>query len=181
GPLPAGTVVVPPALVPLTGAVQVLGLQPSGPVMLHLRTSTPVVTLLRHGEAADVEAHAAGAVLDAFIAGEPTLVALRPAGGGTLWGTAEVTASPVTPIGEGLAPEVLLPAGGTALFSFTVTREGPIGIGVRALPDVVSATLLDAKGKRLGAGVVQMPTLEPGTYLLALRAPSEVGPVAVRP
>src|SRR5439155_1017726 len=83
--------------------------------------------------------------------------------GGTLWGTAEVTASRVTKIGEGLGPERLLPAGGTALFSFTVTREGPVGIGVRASPDVVSCTLLDAQGKRLGTGVVQMPTLQPGT------------------
>ena len=150
--------------------------------MLHLRSSTPIVTLLRRRRAApEVEAHAGGAVLDAFVAGEPTLLALRAVGGGSLWGTAEVTASPVTPIGEGLAPEVLLPAGGTALFSFAVSREGQVGIGVRAVPDVVSATLLDAQGKRLGAGVVQMPTLRPGTYLLALRAPSEMGPVAVRP
>jgi len=29
--------------------------------------------------------------------------------------------------------------------------------------------------------VVQMPTLQPGTYLLALGVPPEVGPVAVRP
>ena len=125
--------------------------------------------------------HAAGAALDTYIAGEPVQLGLRALGGGTLWGTAEVTASRVTKIGEGLGPERLLPAGGTALFSFTVTREGPVGIGVRASPDVVSCTLLDAQGKRLGTGVVQMPTLQPGTYLLELRTPPESGPVAVRP
>ncbi len=162
--------------------MQALRVTPPGPVMLHLRTSTPVLTLLKRGQALpEVEVHASGAALDAYVAAGPVQLGLRAIGGGTLWGTAEVTASPVTPIGEGLGPALLLPAGATALFSFTVTREGPVGIGVRASPDVVSCTLLDAQGKRLGTGVVQMPTLQPGTYLLALGAPPEVGPVAVRP
>ncbi len=182
--LPEGTeVTLPAAVVPLAGTMQTLRVPRSrASWMLHLRTATPVLTLVKHGEAPpEVEVHAAGAALDTYVAGEPVQIGLRALGGGTLWGTAEVTASRVTKIGEGLGPERLLPAGGTALFSFTVTREGPVGIGVRASPDVVSCTLLDAQGKRLGTGVVQMPTLQPGTYLLELRTPPESGPVAVRP
>jgi len=181
--LPEGTLVtLPAAVIPLAGTMQALRLPPRVSGMLHLRTSTPVLTLVKHGEAPpEVEVHAAGAALDTYVAGEPVQIGLRALGGGTLWGTAEVTASRVTKIGEGLGPERLLPAGGTALFSFTVTREGPVGIGVRVSPDVVSCTLLDAQGKRLGSGVVQMPTLKPGTYVLELRTPAEGGPVAVQP
>src|SRR5262249_49947927 len=146
------------------------------------RSATPAVVLLARGDAApEVSVHAAGVVVDAYVGAEPVRVGLRGLGGRALAGTVEVTTSPVTAIREGLGPEVLLPAGGTALFSFAVTREGPVGIGVRAAPDVVACTLLDARGATLGTGVVQMPTLKPGTYLLALHAPPESGPVAARP
>jgi hypothetical protein len=150
--------------------------------MLHVRTSTPVVTLLKHGDAPpEVEVHPTGTVFDAYLTAEPTQLGLRAIGGGVLTGTAEVTTSPVVPIGEGLGPEVVLSAGATRLFSFTVKQEGPVGIGVRANPDVVECTLLDSSGKRLGSGVVQMPTLKPGTYLMALHAPPAAGPVPARP
>ena len=181
-PLPAETKLGPPTVVRLSGAVQALQFHAPQPLMLHVRSSTPVVTLLKRGDAApEVAVHSTGTLLDAYLTEEPALLCLRAIGGGTLWGTAEVTVSPVTPIGEGLGPEVLLSAGGTSLFSFTVTREGPVGIGVRANPDVVDCTLLDSAGNRLGSGVVQMPTLKPGTYLLALHAPADTGPVPARP
>ncbi len=181
-PLPEPTSLGPPTIVTLNGTVQTLQFHAPQPLMLHVRTSTPLVTLLKRGDAApDVEVHPTGTVLDAYLTEEPAVLGLRALGGGTLWGTAEVTVSPVTRISEGLGPEVLLPAGGTSLFSFTVTRDGPVGIGVRANPDVVDCTLLDSAGKRLGSGVVQMPTLKPGTYLLALHAPPDSGPVPARP
>src|SRR5437867_401438 len=150
--LPRGTeIAFPAAVVPLAGTMQALRVPPRFSGMLHLRTSTPVLTLVKRGEAPpEVEVHASGAALDTYVAGEPVQIGVRALGGGTLWGTAEVTASRVMKIGEGLGPERLLPAGGTALFSFTVTREGPVGVGVRASPDVVSATLLDAHGKQIG-------------------------------
>ena len=150
--------------------------------MLHLRSATPAVVLLQRGEAPpEVAVHVAGVVVDAYVAAEPVRFGLRALGGRALAGTAEVTMSRVTAIGEGLGPEVLLPAGATALFSFAVSRDGPVGIGVRAAPDVVGCTLLDARGRTLGTGVVQMPTLAPGTYLLALHAPPDAGPIPARP
>jgi hypothetical protein len=170
------------ALVALTGTVQALRFTPPEPLMLHVRSATPAVTLLKRGAGPpEVEVHATGTVLDAYLGAEETVLGLRAIGGGALSGTAEVTTSPVTPIGEGLGPEVLLAAGATRLFSFVVKQDGPVGIGVRANPDVVDCALLDASGKRLGSGVVQMPTLGAGTYLLALHAPPSTGPVTARP
>ncbi|HUJ25457.1 MAG TPA: hypothetical protein VLW85_05530, partial [Myxococcales bacterium] len=180
--LPTETTLGPPAVVPLNSVVQTLRFNPTQPALLHVRTATPVVTLLKRGDGIpNVAVHASGTVLDAYLADEPTLLGLRAIGGGILFGTAEVTTSPVTPIGEGLGPEVLLAAGASQLFSFTVPQEGPVGIGVHANPDVVECTLLDSGGTRLGSGVVQMPTLKPGTYLLELHAPVDAGPVVARP
>lgn len=82
---------------------------------------------------------------------------------------------------KGLGPEVLLPPGATRLFSFGVERPGPVGVGVRSSEDVVEATLMSSDGRRLGCGTAQMPTLEPGTYLLSLHAPREGRPVRARP
>ncbi len=138
--------------------------------------------MLKRGDAPpEVEVHPTGTVLDAYL-GEN----LRSSACGH-WVEVCSPAPPRSrrhrwsPIREGLGPEVLLAAGASRLFSFSVTQAGPIGIGVRANPDVVDCTLLDRNGNRLGSGVVQMPTLKPGTYLLALHAPTGSGPVSARP
>jgi hypothetical protein len=179
---PAARDVKIPAVVPLEGTAQVLRLSPSGPVMLHVRSATPTVTRLSRGKApAEVEAHAKGCDLDVYLPGGPTEIGLRPLSSRTLWGSVELTATNVLPTREGLGPEVLLPAGGTRGFSFEVTRNGPVGLGVRADADVVETTLWSAAGKKLGSGVVQMPQLSPGTYVLAIHAPIEGRPVSARP
>lgn len=171
-----------PAVVALEGTAQLLRLSPSGPVMLHVRSATPAVTRLTRGNApAEIEAHAAGCDLDVYLPGGPVEIGLRPLTGRTFWGSVELTATPVLPTSEGLGPEVLLPAGGTRGFSFEVTRNGPVGLGVRADADVVETTLWSAAGKKLGTGIVQMPQLSPGTYVLAIHAPAGGRPVAARP
>lgn len=182
GPPPAAIRVEPPAAVTLRGVAQALELPFRMPVMLHVRSATPMVTLLQQGTAApEIQVHPSGTVLDAYITGGTAQLALRAIGGGMLAGSVELTTSPVTPIREGLGDEVLLPGGATRLFSFTVAREGPVGVGVRAVPDVASCTLLDHAGQQLGSGVVQMPKLEPGTYLLEVHVPRDAGPARVRP
>jgi len=153
--------------------------------MLHLRTEAPIATRLsRDGgepDAPQVEVHPRGGTLDTYLPGGTAEIAIRSLGKQSLWGSAEITVTPVTAIGEGLGPEILLPAGATSLFSFTVRRQGPIGIGVRADSDLVECILLDETGRRLGAGVVLMPDLEPGTYLLALHAPPSDTAVHAQP
>jgi hypothetical protein len=128
-----------------------------------------------------VEVHDASVSLDVYVPGGVATIALRALGGGALSGDAELTASPVTPIREGLGPETLLPAGSTRLYSFKVAERGRIGIGVRGSSDVLECVLLDASGRKLGSGVVQMPDLEPGTYLLALHVPASATVVKARP
>jgi hypothetical protein len=211
GPRPAPVRVQPPASVSLSGRFVELALGGSEARVLHLRTATPLTTLLhRAGERADgsrdeVAVHAEGGRLDAFLPPGEARLGLRSLAGAPLSGVAEVTETPVTPIGEGLGPEVLLPAGGSRWFSFKVERQGPVGIGVQtgvqAGSDAVEIELYDRAGRRLssqasqagqpgqpgrrgrrgGGVVVGMPELAAGDYLLALRSPAGAAPVKVRP
>ena len=87
-------------------------------------------------------------------------------------------------ISEGLGPEILLPPGATRYASFEVARSGRVGVAVRADSEVVSARLLDSRGRELPGseqGVLLMRDLEPGRYLLAFTLPADHPPVRVRP
>jgi hypothetical protein len=172
----------PPAALPLSGVTKGFRLETKVPVLLQVRASSPSVTLLKRPAASPlVDVHARGTVVHAYLPPGESDLFLRAAGGAVLHGTVELITTPVTPAGEGLGPEVLLSAGQSHLFSFEVTRKGPVGIGVRASSDVVDCHLLDSAGARIGSGVVQMPDLTPGTYILALTAPGDAQPIRARP
>jgi hypothetical protein len=179
--------VAPPASVPLSGRFADLTFAGSKPRILHLRTAVPLATLLHRpdGSPDEVEVHAEAGRLDAFLPAGETRLGLRSLAGAQLSGVAEITETPVTTIGEGLGPEVLLPAGGSRWFSFHVERKGPIGVGAHASSDVVEIELFDRGGHRLETkaegGVVRMPELAPGDYLLALSSPAAAAPVKARP
>jgi hypothetical protein len=171
-----------PALVQLQGPSQALRLSLRRQAMLHLRAAVPAITLLKRASAApEAEVHLESCALDVYAPAGPVEIHLRALPGRLLSGTAELTATEVTPMGEGLGPEVLLPPGGTRLYSFEVRRPGPVGIGVWADSGAIECRLLDGSGRLLQGGVVQMPRLEPGTYLLALHAPGSAAPVRARP
>ncbi len=174
--------VQPPAQIALSGKEVVLHVRLPGPGMLHVRGATPLATrLLRPQGPPEVEVHDGGCRLDAYLPSGEAELGLRAVAGGELSGTLTVTSSAITPIGEGLGPELLLAPGETRAFSFTLDHPGPVGVGVHASADVVECEVLDSSGARLGRGVVQMPTLEAGTYVLALRNPADAPPVRVRP
>ncbi|MCP4657565.1 MAG: hypothetical protein GY856_19340, partial [bacterium] len=170
-----------PAVVPLAGRVEIVEIRENEPMMLHLRSATPMVTWLDSRPAAAVEVHPEGAVLDAYLPGGSVRLALRAVGTETLDGSLELTKSAVMPIGEGLGPEILLATGESRIFSFTVEHSATVGVGVRADADVVETVLLDAEGRRLGEGVVQMHELASGDYLLSLTLPATAPPVRARP
>jgi len=172
----------PPAAPMLSGAVAAFDVDAAGPALVALRAAGPALTLVaREGTKPEVAIHKAGVSLDAYAPDGKARVVVRALGGGALSGLAAFTATPVTKIGEGLGPETLLGAGQTRLYGFHAARAGAIGLGVRADSDVVSATLLAPDGSRLGEGLVQMPDLAAGDYLLAVRAPGDAAPVRIRP
>jgi hypothetical protein len=174
--------VEPPARLSLRGKAMVVRVNLGHPAMLQLRTATPVATRLVRPEGdPEVELHPNGCILDAYLPSGSAELGLRAVSGLDLTGTAELTATGITKVDEGLGPEVLLPPGETRGFSFTVTREGPVGFGVRADSDVVTCTLLDSAGRTIASGVVQMTKLTPGDYVLTLHAPPQSSPAKVRP
>jgi hypothetical protein len=159
-----------------------LRLSPAEPVLLQLRAPIPLVSVLgRPGAAVEVGVHAEGARLDAVLPAGASDLLLRPAQPGPLHGRLDLLASRVAPIGEGLGPELVLAPGSSRAFSFTVAEGGPVGVGVRASEETVEATLLDAGLRPVAAGLVQMPTLAPGVYVLVVRAPAEGRALSVRP
>jgi hypothetical protein len=170
------------ARVGLSGVGRTLRLQLGAPGMAHLRTPTPVIARIRPDEGAErVEVHAAGARIDAYFPTGEGEIELRGLAGTHLWGEVALTSTPAVSIGEGLGPEVLLPPGGTRLFSFELDQDGPVGIGVRATADRVEATLYSTTGERRTTGLVQMPELTSGTWLLTLTLPPDAAPVRARP
>ncbi|MBS7812077.1 lysozyme inhibitor LprI family protein [Roseococcus pinisoli] len=166
-----------PSRTALGGEAMALALDPSGPVLLHARTTAPVVLAL--GDAPP-ELFAAGAELHRYLPGAATLRLLSPQEG-PLTGTLSLSTTPVLPADEGLGEAVIVSPGGTALFGFTLARQARIGLGLRATPDRVAVRLLDAAGRPLGEGVAQLRDLAPGTYLLEARVPPDSVATALRP
>ncbi|WP_421994625.1 hypothetical protein [Roseococcus sp.] len=178
-PFPAATpqAAALPSRVALGGEAMALALEPGGPVLLHARTTAPVVLAL--GDAPP-ELFAAGAEFHRYLPGATTLRLLSPQEG-PLTGTLALTATPVLPAAEGLGEAVIVAPGGTALFGFTLARQARIGLGLRAMPDRVAIRLLDAAGRPLGEGVAQLRDLPPGTYLIEARIPPDSVATALRP
>jgi len=174
--------VAPPATLALDGPTQRLQIGMDQAALLHVRSDTPTVTrVLSPRLAHRVDAHPQGTLLDVYVPKGTTGLAFHPVGAERLSGSVRLSLTPAVAIGEGLGPRSLLGAGAARLFRFTVKRAGPVGIGVQASSDVVTSVLMDADGRVLGEGVVQMPTLDPGEYMLAVRVPPDSPPVRIRP
>ena len=171
-----------PSTVPLEGEAMRLSFDPRETTLVQLRSAAALVTLLSRPElATEVEVHTAATSLDMLLPPGRSELLLRPSLDRRLEGVAELAATPVLPIVEGLGPEILLAPGSSRAFAFEVAAGGPVGLGVRASAEVAEATLLDAAGRRLGTGVSQMPTLAPGRYVLVVHASADGPAVKVRP
>jgi hypothetical protein len=179
-PWPAGNPqpVAVPRQLRLTGDSMALSLSPAGPVLLHARTTAPVVLAL--GEDAPL-VFPAGAELHRYLPGGPAVLRLLSPQDGPLSGSLELTATPVQPAGEGLGAPIMVGAGGSALFGFTMPREGWVGLGIRAEPDLAQVRLLDAKGAEQGSGLAQLHRLQPGRYVIEARVPADATATALRP
>ncbi len=178
---PPASPVLLPAVVTLEGAESAMEVDPGFRGLVHLRSTTPVVSRVTTSSGTRVTLHPQALDLDVLAGPELVEIRLRPLDSSVLSGELEVTASPLVAVGEGLGPEVLLGPGRSRGFGFNVIAEGPVGVGVRAEKDVVEATLLDANGERLGSGVAMMPRLQPGAYVVVLHAPARGAALRARP
>ncbi len=165
--------------VQLAGAAQQIVFEVAEPKFLRLKTTTPVITELEPAQRLRVFAN--GADLNLLLPQGTTPVVLRSVSDGPLSGLAEASLLDIAPIGEGLGAKVRLAPGESRLYSFTVKDERDIGVGVRGAVDAAHCRVLDAEGKVIGNGVVQMLRLKPGTYLLAVDVPAEGNAIEVQP
>ncbi len=166
-----------PAQVALAGPAMALTLPVDAPVLLHARTTAPVILTL--GDAAPT-LYPAGAALSRYMAGASVLRVDSPHDG-LLSSTLELTADPITPIADGLGAAVVLAPGDAAVFAFRLARAADVGVGVRADPDRAEVRLLDAEGALLGEGAALLRRLPAGRYLLEARLPADAPPAVIRP
>jgi hypothetical protein len=167
-----------PQRVTLAGEAMALHLSPGAPVLLRLASTAPVILSIGSDPPAVFRN---GAALARYLpAGDATLQLLAPQDG-PLSGSLELAGSPVTEVAEGLGAPVAIPPGGAAVFGFTVTAAGPVGLGVRADPDRVAVRLLDDHGATLAQGVSMLRQLTPGHYLLEASVPPDAPTTLARP
>jgi hypothetical protein len=167
-----------PQRLALAGEAMALRLAPAGPVLMHVRSTAPVI--LGFGDEPP-DLFGGGAQFDRYLSGGEMMMHVLSPQDGPLSGSLDLAASPVTEIAEGPAAAVPVAPGATILFGFSVTAEGPVGLGVRADPDRVTARLLDGAGKTLDRGMAMLRRLPPGHYLLAATVPAEAPTTLIRP
>lgn len=167
-----------PARLDLRGKAMALRLSSAAPRLLHLSSSGPVILALGDDPP---RLYGGGATLARYLPAGESLLHLLPAEEGPLSSTLDLSGTQVIPAAEGLGPAVAIPPGGAALFGFTVTTGGPVGLGVRADPDRVTVRLLDEGGTTLQSGIAMLRTLPPGRYLLEARVPPDAPTTLARP
>jgi uncharacterized protein len=170
-----------PSTETLKGEAMSYAIASETPMLLHARTTAPVILALSQGGEEEPELYPAGAELHRYVAPGKAELRVYSPHDGPLSGALELSSTPIAPVGEGVGEPVALAAGGTALFGFEMIRPGPVGVGVRSEPDTAQMRLLDAKGKALGQGVSLFQRLEPGRYVIEARVPASGGAAVVRP
>lgn len=176
------TTVKPPQTVTLKGKSQILNFNPDHATMLHVRTNVPVVThYVVEGQPPQTLAHLQGANINLLAPAGPSRLILRAIGSDNLSGVTTILSTPVINLSEGAGPEILLAPGSARLYAFDLKQQSQMGIGVRASSDIVHSVLYNERGAVQSQGVVQMPTLLPGRYYLAIEMPTDSAPVLVQP
>jgi hypothetical protein len=174
-----------PARIELGEPTRTFDLDLAEPSLLRLRYPAASISRLQIvGEEARIQVHAESTHIDAYLPAGKVRLTLRAPGslsGASLRGMAEIELLKVSPIGEGLGPEILLGSGDSQAFSFVLAQPGPVGLGVAAPADRIETSLLDSTGRVLGRGAIQMHTLDAGTYVLLLRLPPTDPPLRARP
>jgi hypothetical protein len=165
----------------LESRVQSFRLEHQSPVLLSLSSQDQAIFRLVTGTVSRAWVDLDGGTEHALLPAGSAELSIRALAGAELGAELELLTTPVTAVGEGLGPEVLLAPGRGHAFRFTVNESGQIGLGVRAGADTVECQLLTSDGRLLGSGVVQMHELDAGDYLLLVRLPPDREAVRARP
>jgi uncharacterized protein len=166
-----------PVRLTLEGNAMALRLAPGAPALLHVSATAPAIVAI--GADAPVLFGKGVATARYLPAGETVVHLLAPQDG-PLSGSLELAGTPVILQAEGVGAPVVVFPGSAAVFGFTVTTTGPVGIGVRADPDRVTARLLDEHGVVLAQGVSMLRDLAPGHYLLEASVPPDAPTTTLR-
>ena len=171
-----------PATVALAGDAMALSIVGTRPQLVELVTTSAVVSTTRAGtRPARLEAFPDGAKLALYAPAGDARFDLEAAGSGTLSGVAELRATALATIDEGLGPKTRLAGGEARGYAFHVPERRRIGVGVRASIDVAQCRLIDADGTTIGVGLTQMHELPAGDYVLMVEVPLDAPPVDVEP
>ncbi len=166
------------AEVPLAGAAMRIDLPPFGPLLLRVRSTSPVILAMDDGPPM---LFPAGAAMSRYLPpGAHPLRVISPQDG-PLSGTLELSAAGVHPAHEGVGESVTIAPGDAALFGFTLDRARRVGAGVRAQPDLVTLRLLDDAGHSLASGAALLRDLPAGRYVLEASVPAGAPTSVVRP
>ncbi|MEO8277034.1 MAG: hypothetical protein ABI639_12535 [Thermoanaerobaculia bacterium] len=172
-----------PAALPLDGETKSFEFSLPAPALFRLRGATAfAVAVIPEATTGTTrfEVYPDSVHLDAVLPAGRCRLVLRALAGETLSGSATLASQALTPLGEGLSPEILLAPGDSYGFSFHIAQESPVGMGVRADVGGVETVLYGGDGRRLGAGVVQWSTLAAGDFALVVTAPAAGRPARVR-
>jgi uncharacterized protein len=171
-----------PTTLALTGDAMAVQIAAPQAELIELVTTSAVISTTRVGDRpARLEAFPDGAKLALYTPSGAARFELEAAGSGPLSGVAELRATAIAPIDEGLGPKARLAGGEARGYAFHVPDRRRIGVGVRASVDVAQCRLIDAQGQTLGTGLTQMHELPPGDYVLMVEVPIDAPPVDVEP
>ena len=169
-----------PQTIPLSGPVARYDIKPIEPIVLKLSSGSPLLLSISTGKTREVSPLSSGVEIDRFIPAEGAIVELISPHEGDLSGRIEISSSPVLKAHEGVNDEVIVSAGGSAVFQFDVKRESPIGFGIKCEPDNATVFLRKSNGELIETGLQQLRTLSPGDYFIEVRAPADTRPITTR-
>jgi hypothetical protein len=149
--------------------------------VVHVRSSSGVCALLQGDRLLQVAGGSPGCALDQLVAPGSYSLRVRPFGALSLAGSLSWTREPVVALADGVGPESWLSAGEARLFRFEVASPGHVGLGLQVAADTLQCDVLDADQKAIGHGCQQFLSLQPGSYVLAVRAPIGNQPARFKP
>jgi hypothetical protein len=149
--------------------------------VIHLTSDTGVCALASSRSLIDVEGAARGCDIHRLLEPGEYQFMVRSFGEIPLKGAMMWSKEPVKTLQEGIGQEEWLAPGEVRMFRFEMKSAGQIGMGIQVDADVLECVVLDSDHRESGRGCQQYLGLDPGSYLLTVRAPPGLAPARFRP